>query len=271
MDEDSFKSALKASKVPILVLDQKWHRLFALNGKPEEIKTLESELNELLARQGKLTTEIKELKKLKNRLMQGIVANMNATADGRLEKADNLDQNKKLIEETNERIAAEEDELLDLPPLIKEKNEELMLETMKFTYEKLRTNTNEVNDIAKWIAQVRIDLKTNIIKKQNREINNREIYAYMHDIFGKDVLDIFDIKNGVEIALVSKDSAGAVTGQDISDKTIDVTPKTKVEVKEDSIKDKPSENFETKMYRPGEAPAPDPQNDDDEDEEDWDI
>ena len=49
MDERTFAEALKGAKIPILVLDQKWHRLFAINGKPEEVKTLETELNELLA------------------------------------------------------------------------------------------------------------------------------------------------------------------------------------------------------------------------------
>ena len=65
MDERTFAEALKGAKIPILVLDQKWHRLFAINGKPEEVKTLETELNELLARQGKLNTDLKEYKKVK--------------------------------------------------------------------------------------------------------------------------------------------------------------------------------------------------------------
>ena len=39
-----------------------------------------------------------------------------------------------------------------------------------------------------------MDLKKNIIKKQNRDINNREIYAYLHDILGPQVLDVFDIQ-----------------------------------------------------------------------------
>ena len=41
---------------------------------------------------------------------------------------------------------------------------------------------------------MRIDLKKNIIKKQNRDINNREIYAYLHDICGPQVLDLFDVE-----------------------------------------------------------------------------
>ena len=51
----------------------------------------------------------------------------------------------------------------------------------------------ESDDIDAWINQVRVDLKKSIIRKQNRDINNREIYAYLHDIFGPSTLDLFDI------------------------------------------------------------------------------
>ena len=48
--------------------------------------------------------------------------------------------------------------------------------------------------IDEWIANIRVELKKNVIKKQNRDINNREIYSYLHDIFGAEVLDLFDIE-----------------------------------------------------------------------------
>ena len=53
-DDEEFKKALADKQVPILVLDEKWHRLFAVHGKPDEIHETENELNALLARQGKL-------------------------------------------------------------------------------------------------------------------------------------------------------------------------------------------------------------------------
>lgn len=187
LDEQSFKEALSTAKIPILVLDQKWHRLFAISGKPDDIKDLEVELNELLAKQGKLNNELKELKKLKQNLMKNIVNNM----DDKNEKV--MDDNSRLINDTNEKIAADEDELLDLPNLIKDKDAELMMATMVFCYGKLRSNSEEINEIADWIKNVRVELKRNIIKKQNREINNKEIYSYMHDIFGKNVMNLFDV------------------------------------------------------------------------------
>ena len=33
-DDEEFKKALADKQVPILVLDEKWHRLFAVHGKP---------------------------------------------------------------------------------------------------------------------------------------------------------------------------------------------------------------------------------------------
>ena len=69
-----------------------------------------------------------------------------------------------------------------------------MLHSMEYFYDKLRVNRAESLEIEEWINQVRVDLKKNIIRKQNRDINNREIYEYLHDIFGASVIDIFDIK-----------------------------------------------------------------------------
>ena len=187
LDENSFREALSTAKIPVLVLDQKWHRLFAISGKPDDVKQLEEELNELLARQGKLNNELKELKKVKMSLMSNIVSNM----DEKNNKV--MDDNSRLINETNEIIASDEDELLDIPKLIKEKDNELMMATMVFCYGKLRSNSEEINEISDWITNVRVELKKNIIKKQNREINNKEIYSYMHDIFGKNVKNLLDV------------------------------------------------------------------------------
>lgn len=232
MDELVFKAALKSVKVPVLVLDQKWHRLFAISGKPESVKEKEVELNELLQLQGKLNQEIKDLKAVKNKLMQGIVVNMDGAngADASADHAKKLDDNKRLIEETNERLAADEDQLLDIPRSIKEVNEDLMMLTMSFCYEKLRINANEIQEISDWITNVRVELKKNIIKKQNREINNKEIYSYMHDIFGRDVINLFDVKYEEE----QKAKA--------SEETITVAPTVAPSPKKEKVQ--PTENFD---------------------------
>ena len=224
MEEKDFENALKDKKVPILVLDQKWHRLFALSGKPEDVLAIESELNHLIERQGQLNNDLKDLKKLKNKLMDSIVVNMAGTHEensGAIESK-KLEEDKRLIDDVNAKIEAAEDELLELPKLIRDKDETLMIATMNFCYDKLRSNMKEADEIAEWISQVRRDLKKNIIKKQNREINNRQIYSYMHDIFGPSVIDLFDlVQEDVDEKLEKK------PGKKQSDKQEETTDDTK--------------------------------------------
>ena len=195
MKKEDFEAALKDKKVPILVLDQKWHRLFAIHGKTEEIKHVESQLNSLLAEQGKLNNELKELKKVKKQLMDNIVENMDDAAKGENDKlrTKKLEEDKRLIDDINNKIDEKEDTLLDISKQINDVNRELMLLSMDYFYGKLRVNQEQAKEIEDWINQVRIDLKKNIIRKQNREINNKEIYSYLHDIFGHDVIELFDV------------------------------------------------------------------------------
>ena len=191
---DEFRKALEHKKLPLLVLDQKWHRLFAIHGKTDEIRNAETELNNLLARQGKLNSDLKDYKKVKNQLMDEIVQNMEGSDGNASDKEKVRDKDKHMIDELNERIDAAEAELLELPQKMKQVNENLMILSMEYFYAKIKINTQESKEIEAWINQVRIDLKKNIIKKQNRDINNREIYAYLHDICGPQVLDLFDVE-----------------------------------------------------------------------------
>ena len=110
-------------------------------------------------------------------------------------KSKKMEEDRRLIDEVNQKIADNEDALLDIPKEITTTNDALMMETMTFCYEQLRENYHEAEEISDWIKKIRVELKKNIIRKQNREINNREIYAYMHDVFGKDIINLFDVKN----------------------------------------------------------------------------
>ena len=193
--EEQFKNALTGKKIPVLILDPKWHKLFSKTGTTEEIKELEKKLQEVLKRQGKLNNENKDLKKIKNNLMDEIVVNMDGVENSSDEaKGKKLEDNKRLINEVNEKLDRNEDELMELPREIDSINRELMIHTMELCYEKLRDNTKEIEEIAAWIREVRVSLKKNILKKQNKEVNNAELYAYMHDIFGHDVMELFDMK-----------------------------------------------------------------------------
>lgn len=189
--EDTYKSALKGKRIPVLTLDNKWYRLFSMMEPDRELKRLEENLNTLLKLQGKWNTESKRIRKLKKMLMDEIVQLMETDDTASRKK---IDENKRLIEECNETLDEYQDNLLEVPKKIEEANYELMMRTMEMCYEVLQINTKEIEEIGEWISQVRVELKKNIVRKQEKEMKNYELYSYMHDIFGADVVEIFDIK-----------------------------------------------------------------------------
>ena len=189
--ENTFKNALEGKRIPILTLDNKWHHLFYMMEPDKELKRLEEELNTLLKKQGKMNTESKSIKKIKKKLMDEIVQLM--------EKQDNtsqkkIEENRRLIEECNAKLDEYQDKLLDIPTEIDKVNKLLMIRTMEMCYEVLQVNTKEIEEIGEWISNMRIELKKNVIRKQEKEIKNHELYSYMHDIFGANVIEIFDMK-----------------------------------------------------------------------------
>ena len=185
-DDEEFKKALADKQVPILVLDEKWHRLFAVHGKPDEIHETENELNALLARQGKLNEELKQLKKVKKQLMESIVANMDGTTseDMDAQREKKLDEDKRLIDETNQKMEENEDELLEVPRQIRDVNRKLMLQSMGYFYEKIpsvsRTGTSTIvrfmricmisSDHPLWICSI-FTMKRKLQKRTAHKIN----------------------------------------------------------------------------------------------------
>ncbi len=129
--------------------------------------------------------------------MNDIVAHMNdgeSDPSKRAESEKKIAQNKKLIDEANEKMDSYEDELLELPREIERVNRELMISTMSLCYEKLDQNTTEIEEISDWIHNIRIELKKNLITKQEKEFYNSELYGFMHDIFGPEVVELFDMR-----------------------------------------------------------------------------
>lgn len=193
--DDVFIPALKDKRIPILTLDNSWHRLFTQTDPTPEITRLEEELNELLKKQGKINSETKEIKALKKKLMDEIVEKMNTLnekPDKSVEKK--LNDNKRLIEECNKKLEAYEDDNLDLPRMINDVNYKLMLATMEVCYEQIQENNESIDEISRWVEKMRVELKKNVVIKQQKLKRNQDFYTYMHDIFGADVINIFDMK-----------------------------------------------------------------------------
>lgn len=193
----NYSNLLIDKKVPILTLDSRWHALFSNEGKPVSIQRLESRVNSLLKEQGRLIQDIKALKSHKTRLMNEIIeqmpdgkSNLTNIASGK------TNENRRLIEEINQKVALDSEKLGKLPYEIREANELLVIEGIKFFYEKLENGKDDIERISVWIESTRQKLKDNIIRKQELEESNTKVYSYMHDVLGSDIMERFDANQG---------------------------------------------------------------------------
>ena len=197
--EDVFKPALAGKKIPVLTLDNKWHQLFTQTEPDKRLKRLEEKVNKLIQKQGKANTEVKSIRGLKKKLMKEIIDNAEeASVENDPAAQKRTDESKRLINECNEKIEDYREELIELPKEIERANYELMLATMEICYDRMKENQREIYEITQWVNDIRVELKKKLIRKQEKEDMNQELYFYMHDIFGADVINIFDTKYRVK-------------------------------------------------------------------------
>ncbi len=194
--DEVYMSALEGKSIPILTLDNKWHQLFTQTEMTPEIEQLADQLNALVERDGKIRSETKDIKKRKKKLLGEIVplrdkANKSGNSAA-IEKE--IQDRTRLINDCNDRLDSHQDELLDLSREIYDVDYKLMIETMKVCYETLHENTDYIKTMDEWISKVRVELKKNVIRLQETEMENYNLYSYMHQIFGPEVIEIFDLK-----------------------------------------------------------------------------
>lgn len=169
--------------IPILTLDERWYHLINEKNKTDEIAYWEKQVNELLKKQGRINNDIKDIKKLKKQLINDVVENME-DGDSSRQKQKRMSQNQRLIQESNDKIASLEDELLEVPRELARANEKLLTETLKACYDRMNANTEDIEVLDKWINATRVKLKKNILIKQDKETVNNNMYSLIHDIIG---------------------------------------------------------------------------------------
>lgn len=194
VDRDYLSGIIADKKIPVLILDSRWNTLFEDIRKYPEIKALVSRLNNLLKEQGGAVNKIKDMKKLKKKLLVNIVDNMSETnnPDENHIRSRKQDANHKLINDINSQLNESEERLMDLPYDIKKVNQELLLESMILCYDKINNNTTQVSEMTEWIENTKVELKARIEEKDALERDNNSLYAFMHDMVGAGVIDVFD-------------------------------------------------------------------------------
>lgn len=197
MDE-YFMEILEGKHIPLLTLDVRWHSLFPDHRKNSEIKKLEKELNTLIKKQGQTENDLKDYAKTKKILMKNIVDNM---TDGHEYdspiRSKKQDKNQKLMLELKDKIAEAEAEKRQFPAEISRANRQLLLACMRACYQELMENTEIIEAEEEIILEMREEIKDHILIKQDREMRNTEVYKYMHNLLGAEVVEIFDKEHQV--------------------------------------------------------------------------
>lgn len=183
---------LKKKNIPIINVDERWLRLFPDNEKTPAIKRLEKELKELLKRQGKVNTELKDIRIVREQLTQSV---LNSAEDISIPEAKRLKKqaaSQRLIIESREKLEQLEKEQRELPGLIQDANNALIFESVRVCYDKIDKNKSDIDRLTQWIDETRIKLKERILIKQDKETKNQEIYTYLHAMLGAKVMEAFD-------------------------------------------------------------------------------
>lgn len=189
----NFNEIVKSRKLPILPLDTRWHDIFPDDEKTPEIRSLERKVNDLLMKQGKLVNELKDLKKLKSKVINDIIENMDIdSSKAGQAKARKQDRNKQYIIDINDKIARETEELDLIPYEIKNANEALLAESMAICYNRIEKQREQIEEISQWIEKTRAELTDKILMKQDMEDVNDKIYSYLHDLLGPNIMEAFD-------------------------------------------------------------------------------
>jgi phage terminase Nu1 subunit (DNA packaging protein) len=189
------KKILRKNDISLLILDERWNRLFINTPKTPAIEHCEQKLRELLKEEARLNTEKKEIAALKKKHMDNIIKLTPDVFEKGSEAAKKeMQQSEHEIKRINAR-ASEIDELLEnMPDRIKQANIELLENTVGVVYFKIRSSKKRVEELEKLIENTKAKLKEYIDEKESLSQDDTDIYSYFHDLLGAEELERLDNK-----------------------------------------------------------------------------
>ena len=184
---------LRKNDISLLILDERWNKLFANTPKTPQIASCEEKLKELLKEQARLTAETKEIASIKKKHMSRIMELTPAVFEQNDEAAKKeMVFCEKEIKRINDRTKKIEDTLDNIPERLKTANLVLLDNTVKIVYFKIRTSSKRVEELEKLVEQTRTKLKEYIDEKESLSQDDTDIYSYFHDLLGGEELQRLD-------------------------------------------------------------------------------
>lgn len=187
------RKVLRKNDISLLILDERWNKLFENTQKTPQIAACEEKLKELIKEEARLLAESKEIAIGKKKHMDAIIKLTPAV----FEKNDTaakkeMEASEKEIKRINDRAKKIEDELDALPDKKKETNLELLEHTVNVVYFKIRSSSKRVEELEKLIEETREKLKQFIDEKEALAQDDSDIYSYFHDLLGGEELEKLD-------------------------------------------------------------------------------
>lgn len=182
---ENFKEYIDIKKLPLLILDSTWIRMFPEERKSEEIKKSERRLRAMICEQGQLYNDNKQLYINKKALLSRMLSfsddvRANPTsANKRL-----LDQMQKKVGEINNKMDKISKRLEELPKEIEEENNRLFQICLKNSYNTMNKNLKEANKITPTIEYLREQLSIETEKKKKLEENYRLSTDFLEHYIG---------------------------------------------------------------------------------------
>lgn len=184
---------LRRNDISLLLLDERWNRLFANTPKTPLIAVAEDKLKNLMKEEAKLTAEQKEIAVSKKAHMDRIIKLTPAVYEKNdPDAAKEMEFCEKEIKRINDRLKKIEEELDILPGRKKDANLELLEHTVNLIYLKIRSDRKRVEELEKLIEEERGKLKAYIDEKTSLSQDDTDIYSYFHDLLGGEELERLD-------------------------------------------------------------------------------
>lgn len=187
------KSILRKNNISLLILDERWNKLFANTPKTSAIERCEQSLKELIKEEARLTAEQKEIAVSKKHHMDNIIRLTTDVYEKNDENAKKeMQASESEIKRINGRTQQIENELDEMPERIKKANLELLEHTVNLVYLKIRLATRRVEELEKLIEETKARLKGYIDEKESLSQDDTDIYSYFHDLLGAEELERLD-------------------------------------------------------------------------------
>lgn len=190
----SFDSkVLRKNDISLLILDERWNKLFENTQKTPQIAAAEEKLKNHIKDEARLTAEAKEIAASKKSHMDRIIKLTPAVfEENNPDAVKEMEFSEKEIKRINDRLKKIEEELDILPEKKKQANLGLLEQTVNIIYFKIRSGRKRVEELEKLIEEERNKLKAYIDEKESLSQDDADIYSYFHDLLGGEELERLD-------------------------------------------------------------------------------